>query len=149
MFAKIVKNKPILISSIAALVGILAYIFFLIESGNGENGVQANGVYGVLLIPILLEVLSIYIYIKLPEKSYLLSIIGIVQTALYALSLGLFIVGRISWLFAMLSKMSAAPLTAMFPVTIATMLIALIINIVSTFFAYPTSEASLETSPSK
>lgn len=55
MFAKIVKNKPILISSIAALVGILAYIFFLIESGNGENGVQANAVYGVLLIPILLE----------------------------------------------------------------------------------------------
>lgn len=54
----------------------------------------------------------------------------------YSLALANFLLERINWLFRIMSKMSAAPLTALFPVVIAMIALTIIVHVVSTYLSY-------------
>ena len=114
----------------------ISLIVFAILSGDGENTSEAVWVYVLLIAGFVLQCVSVIFYDKLSANSVALSGIRFVQTACYVISFGVFIVARINWLFRLMSKMSAAPLTALFPITIALFAVTIIVHVVSTYLPY-------------
>ena len=127
------KSKELPVSLIGAVIGLISLILFAIVSGDGENDASAVWVYIMLIAALVLEVVSFCFYEKLQKMPLVLSGVRFCQTALYVIAAGAFVTARINWLFRLMSKMSAAPLTALFPITIGAMLLAVIVHVVSTY----------------
>lgn len=130
------KSNSALTATIGAVVAVISMVLFLILSTDGENTSEANFVAVLLGVGIVIQVISLLLYGVLKRTSLVLTVLGLVQTACYALALMLFIIARINWLFMLLSKMSSTAMTALFPATIIVMVLTLLIQVISTFMSY-------------
>lgn len=130
------KDHSAMVSTISAVIGLISLILFAVLSTDGANDSICLVVYVTLLAGIVLQVVSILGRGKLKGSPMVLTVIGFAQTACYAVSLAIFIIGRVSWLFMLLSKMSSIPLTALFPTTIVFFAVTIIVQVISTFLTY-------------
>ena len=113
---------------IGAVLGIVSAVLYGVLSTDGEN--WSPVVYLCLAAGIVLDGLVLL----LPsQKDLAVTLEGWAAALLCALALAFFITERVQWLFKILSKMSAAPLTALFPVTIAVFVVTILAQIVSLY----------------
>lgn len=137
MLETLKNNKAALISSVAAVLAIIAVILYGTLSSDGETSPAV--VFVLLIIAAVLQVLLVVFCNKIKDTPFVQTGVSLVQTALIGIALVVFLVARIDWLFALLSKMEVAPLTALFPVTIVFFALALITQVVAGFFSYKKS----------
>lgn len=115
-------------AGIGAVLGIVSAVLYGVLSTDGEN--WSPVVYLCLAAGIVLDGLVLL----LPsQKDLAVTLEGWAAALLCALALAFFITERVQWLFKILSKMSAAPLTALFPVTIAVFVVTILAQIVSLY----------------
>jgi hypothetical protein len=138
---KVFKNsRSACTSTVSAILAVIGLILFYVLSKDGVDTAEANYVIPLLGAGIAIQAISILLYPLFKKAPFLLTLLGFVQTAAYALALMLFVMARISWLFMLLSKMSSVAMTALFPITIAVMALALIIQVISAFMTYDKTE---------
>lgn len=115
-------------AGIGAVLGIVSAVLYGVLSTDGES--WSPVVYLCLAAGIVLDGLVLL----LPsQKDLAVTLEGWVAALLCALALAFFITERVQWLYALLSKMEAAPLTALFPVTIAVFVVTILAQIVSLY----------------
>ncbi|MCD8086122.1 MAG: hypothetical protein LUF28_07355 [Clostridiales bacterium] len=123
-------------STAAAILAIVALVLFAVLSRDGENSSGGVLTYVTLVAGIVLQVVSLILHTRLEQNHMILTAIRFLQTVCYSLALANFLLERINWLFRIMSKMSAAPLTALFPVVIAMIALTIIVHVVSTYLSY-------------
>lgn len=124
------------LSTTAAILGVVSLILFAVLSRDGENSSGGTWTYVALIAGVVLQVVSIEVYAKLEKNALALSTVRFLQTVCYVLALANFILERINWLFRIMSKMSAAPLTAFFPLVIAAFVVTILVHVISTYMSY-------------
>lgn len=105
-------------------------VLYAVLSTDGEQSTAV--VYGLVAAGILLELLPIFVK-KVFENDIAVTLAGWASVILYAEALVLFVQERVQWLYALLSKMEVAPLTPLFPITIAVFVITVIIQMISLY----------------
>ncbi|MCC8063472.1 MAG: hypothetical protein LIO70_00100 [Clostridiales bacterium] len=124
------------ISTAAAVLAIVALVLFAVLSRDGENSSGGILTYVTLVAGIVLQGVSLALHTRLEKSHMILTALRFLQTVCYSLALANFLLERINWLFRIMSKMSAAPLTALFPVVIAMIALTIIVHVVSTYLSY-------------
>lgn len=124
------------LSTAAAILGVISLILFAVLSRDGENASGSLWTYVALAAGVILQVVSIALYEKLAKNTLVLAVIRFLQTVCYVLALATFILGRVNWLFRIMSKMSAAPLTALFPAVIVAFVVTILVHVISTYMSY-------------
>lgn len=115
-------------AGIGAVLGVLSAVLYGVLSTDGES--WSPIVYLCLAAGIILDGL---ILLLPAQKDLAVTLEGWAAALLCALALAFFITERVQWLFKLLSKMSAAPLTALFPLTIAAFVLTILIQVVSLY----------------
>lgn len=133
---EIMRNHEMKVSTIAAVLGIVDLIVLAVLSKDGENSSQGIFCYVLLAAAIVIQLVTVAMYAVIKEHAVIHSILRFLQTGCYVAALAVFIMARMNWLFRIMSKMSAAPLTALFPITIALIVITVIIQVVCTYLPY-------------
>ncbi|MCD7856497.1 MAG: hypothetical protein LUG55_01590 [Clostridiales bacterium] len=128
------------ISTAAAVLAIVALVLFAVLSRDGENSSGGILTYVTLVAGIVLQGASLALHTRLEKNHMILTAVRFLQTVCYSLALANFLLERINWLFRIMSKMSAAPLTALFPVVIAMIALTIIVHVVSTYLSYGTTK---------
>lgn len=124
------------LSTAAAILGVISLILFFVLSRDGENASGGTWTYAAMAAGVILQAVSIALYAKIEKNTLVLAAVRFLQTACYVLALATFILDRVNWLFRIMSKMSAAPLTALFPVVIVAFVVTILVHVISTYMSY-------------
>lgn len=114
---------------IGALLAVISAILYGILSRDGEDATPL--VYLCLGVGIVLDLVILMLP---PRKEILVTLAGWCAILITALATALFVMERVQWLYALLSKMEVAPFTAMFPVTVAAFVVTMIVQVVAMYF---------------
>lgn len=125
------------VSLLGAVVGILALVLYAVLATDGEK--SSPLVYGLLVAGIVVEACPALLAGRWSSELFD-TVAGWVGTVLYAVALVVFVSERVQWLYAILSKMEAAPLTALFPTTICAFVVATAVAVIALFFSSWTQE---------
>ncbi len=123
------KDRMADLALASGILTIAAMIFYAILAQDGEA--SSATVYVLAVVAVVCDVAVIF---TTAMNSLIATIAGWAAAILTACSLMAFISERVQWLYALLSKMDAAPLTAMFPITIVVFCLAIIGQVVQLFF---------------
>lgn len=129
-------TREMKLSTAAAILGVISLILFAVLSRDGENASGGTWTYVALAAGVILQVVSVALYEKLAKNTFVLAVIRFLQTVCYVMALVTFILDRVNWLFRIMSKMSAAPLTALFPAVIAAFVVTILVHVISTYMSY-------------
>lgn len=132
MMNRLKSDRMALVAAVSAALGLLAIVLYGVLAMDGER--SSPLVYVLLLIGVLAQLVPTVLPER-PSRNLLVTLAGWLGAVLYAVALALFVTERVQWLYALLSKMEAAPLTALFPVTIAAFAAALVAGLISLFCA--------------
>ncbi|MCD8341748.1 MAG: hypothetical protein LUC87_06305 [Clostridiales bacterium] len=124
------------VSTAAAVLAIVAIILFAVLSRDGENSSGGVLTYVTLAVGIVLQAVTMVLHTRMEEMPMVLTALRFLQTVCYSLALANMLLERINWLFRIMSKMSASPLTALFPAVIAVIALTIIVHVVSTYLSY-------------
>ncbi len=130
MMNRLKSDRMAFVAAISAVLGLLAIVLYGVLAMDGER--SSPLVYVLLLAGILAQLVP-GVLPELPSRNIVVTLAGWLGAVLYAVALVLFVTERVQWLYALLSKMEAAPLTALFPVTIAAFAAALVAGLASLF----------------
>lgn len=129
-------TREMKLSTAAAILGVISLILFAVLSRDGENASGGTWTYVALAAGVILQAVSVALYKKLAKNTFMLAVIRFLQTVCYVMALVTFILDRVNWLFRIMSKMSAAPLTALFPAVIAAFVVTILVHVISTYMSY-------------
>lgn len=129
-------TREMKLSTAAAILGVISLILFAVLSRDGENASGGTWTYVALAAGVILQAVSVALYEKLAKNTFVLAVIRFLQTVCYVMALVTFILDRVNWLFRIMSKMSAAPLTALFPAVIAAFVVTILVHVISTYMSY-------------
>lgn len=124
------------LSTAAAILGVISLILFAVLSRDGENASGGTWTYIAMAAGVILQAVSIALYAKIEKNALVLATVRFLQTVCYVLALATFILDRVNWLFRIMSKMSAAPLTAFFPAVIVAFVVTILVHVISTYMPY-------------
>lgn len=130
MMNRLKNDRMALVSTVSALFGLLAVVMYGVLSTDGER--SSSLVYALLVIGILVHLMPLMLP-SLSLRDLAVTAAGWLGSLLYATALSLFISERVQWLYALLSKMEAAPLTAVFPLTIAIFVLAIVVSLAALY----------------
>ena len=125
------QNRFAQAALVSAILGVLAGVLYAVLAGDGEK--SSPLVYVLLIVGVLAQLAPAALP-RLFRNDLAATFTGWAGVILFAVALVLFVTERVQWLYAILSKMEAAPLTALFPATIVAFVVAVIAAAAALFF---------------
>lgn len=114
---------------IGILLAVVSAVLYGLLSRDGEAATPL--VYLCLGIGIVLDLVILMLP---PRKEILVTVAGWCAILITTLATALFVMERVQWLYALLSKMEVAPFTAMFPVTVILFVVTMIAQMAAMYF---------------
>lgn len=114
---------------IGILLAAVSAVLYGLLSQDGEAATPL--VYLCLGIGIVLDLVILMLP---PRKEILVTVAGWCAILITALATALFVMERVQWLYALMSKMEVAPFTAMFPVTVILFVVTMIAQMAAMYF---------------
>lgn len=114
---------------IGILLAVVSAVLYGLLSRDGEAATPL--VYLCLGIGIVLDLVILMLP---PRKEILVTVTGWCAILITTLATALFVMERVQWLYALLSKMEVAPFTAMFPVTVILFVVTMIAQMAAMYF---------------
>lgn len=114
---------------IGILLAVVSAVLYGLLSRDGEAATPL--VYLCLGIGIVLDLVILMLP---PRNEILVTVAGWCAILITTLATALFVMERVQWLYALLSKMEVAPFTAMFPVTVILFVVTMIAQMAAMYF---------------